>query len=341
MCRKIYIFLFALCVIACEREIPYNGEYQNAKMVIHAVVNSGEDSLTCYIGRSYFFLDTKPRNPEVLDSLTITLNGTSGNYAIIRDSVAGIEHHLRLARPIEAGDTLRLQVTHPTFGTATAQEVVPPDYVPQVVETVWEKGTETRDNNYRIRLRLPDYPLDDKIVQMKGTTYLTSTTIRPIFDKDRVFVRWDTLVSSRQTNVMFTTDEMFALYNKYSQERRGYLSFALSFATDYPSGKEFELTFTLVAPYEKWWGEEPYRYYQTYTLDSCNMTFDLTSDAYDLYYNSMVAYMGLNESTQREFDLGQIFTEMLGQEEPMPVYCNIENGFGILASKTRTKIKIK
>ena len=341
MCRKIYIFLFALCLIACEREIPYNGEYQNAKMVIHAVVNSGEDSLTCYIGRSYFFLDTKPRNPEVLDSLTITLNGTSGNYAIIRDSVAGIAHHLRLARPIEAGDTLRLQVTHPTFGTATAQEELPPDFIPQVVETVWEKGPEPRDNNYRIRLRLPDYPLDDKIVQMKGTTYLTSTTIRPIFDKDRVFVRWDTLVTPREATLMFTTDEMFALYNRYSQERRGYSSLALSFATDYPSGKEFELTFTLVAPYEKWWGEEPYRYYQTYTLDSCDMTFDLTSDAYDLYYNSMVAYMGLNDSQQREFDLGQIFTEMLGQEEPMPVYCNIENGFGILASKTRTKIKIK
>ena len=341
MCRKIYIFLFALCLIACEREIPYNGEYQNAKMVIHAVVNSGEDSLTCYIGRSYFFLDTKPRNPEVLDSLAITLNGTSGNYAIIRDSVAGTEHHLRLARPIEAGDTLRLQVTHPTFGTATAQEVLPPDFIPQVVETVWEKGTDPRDNNYRIRLRLPDYPLDDKIVQMKGTTYLTSTTIRPIFDKDRVFVRWDTLVTPREATLMFTTDEMFALYNRYSQERRGYSSLALSFATDYPSGKEFELTFTLGASYEKWWGEEPYRYYQTYTLDSCYMTFDLTSNAYDLYYNSMVAYMGLNESTQREFDLGQIFTEMLGQEEPMPVYCNIENGFGILASKTRTKIKIK
>ncbi|MBR4263144.1 MAG: DUF4249 family protein [Paludibacteraceae bacterium] len=341
MCRKIYIFLFALCLIACEREIPYNGEYQNAKMVIHAVVNSGEDSLTCYIGRSYFFLDTKPRTPEVLDSLAITLNGTSGNYAIIRDSVAGIEHHLRLARPIEAGDTLRLQVTHPTFGTATAQEALPPDFIPQVVETVWEKGPIPPDNNYRIRLRLPDYPVADKEVQMTCITYTTHIIIGPRLDSAHNIEKWDTIVNPYEYYGMLSKDELLAGYNQYIYAFEAYSGRSFIFYTGYPSGKEFEVSINTRYPYDSWQGTEPYQYYATYTLDSCVMTFELKSNVYDLYYNSMVAYMGLNESTQREFDLGQIFTEMLGQEEPMPVYCNIENGFGILASKTRTKIKIK
>lgn len=341
MKRYLYICLFALCLIACEREIPYNGAYQDAKMVVHAIAAAGEDSLTCYIGRSYFFLDSKPREPEVLDSLTITLEGTSGNYAIIRDSVAGIAHHLRLSRPIEAGDTLNFTVTHPRFGTMKAQEVVPPDFIPQVVETVWEKGPETQDNKYRIRLRLPDYPLNDKIVQMSCITYYTTTTVFPIFDKDRNFVRWDTLVTARVNPSMFSADELFAGYNNYIQRERGYYYPVLYFATDYPSGKEFELSEMLYSPYDKWSGEEPYRFYHTYTLDSCYMTFALTSDTYDFYYNSMLSYMGMNQSRQEEFDLGMMLASMFGQEEQMPVYTNVENGFGVLASKTKTKIKIK
>lgn len=342
MNRYTYIlFLLMLCIAACENEIPYDGDYQDPKMVIHTVATAGEDSLTCYIGRSYFFLDTKPSIPEVLDSLTISLTGTSGDYTIIRDSVAGTAHHLRLSRPVEAGDTLHLQVTHPRFGIVKAQEITPPDFTPQIVATTWEKSTVSQDNKYRIRIRLPGYPLNDKIVQMRCITYFTTTSIRPIFDQDRNFVRWVTIVTSRANPVMFSADELFAGYNNYTQEMHGYYYTTLNFPSDYPSGKEFELTITLNYPYDYWSGEEPYTYYQTYTLDSCNMTFTLTSDAYDLYYASMLTYLGMNESSQEEFDIGVMLASMFGQEEQTPVYSNVVNGYGIFATQTKTKIKIK
>lgn len=335
------LFLLGLCLAACENEIPYKGQYQDAKMVVHAVATAGEDSLTCYIGRSYFFLDTKPRNPEVLDSLTIRLEGVSGEYIIIRDSVAGREHHLRLSRPIAPGDTLRLQVTQPRFGTVKAEEVVLPDYLPQVVATTWEKGTEHNDNKYRIRLRLPDYQQDDKIIGMRCSTYLTTMSIQPILDENQHLVRWDTTIAPAMRYMVFSADEMLIGYNKYNEEWKGFLSQELKFLTDYPSGKEMELTNPINYPYDTWHGSEPYRYYQSYTVDSCIMTFKLTSDTYDLYYTSTASYLGVDQPRGEEFDLGMMLADMFGQEEQTPVYSNMVNGFGIFASKTSTKIKIK
>ena len=66
MKRLLYILplLFA-ALVSCEREIPYNGEYEDPKLVIQTSLCAGEDNFICYVNRSYFFLEqTNPNDKE-------------------------------------------------------------------------------------------------------------------------------------------------------------------------------------------------------------------------------------------------------------------------------------
>ena len=62
--------------------------------------------------------------------------------------------------------------------------------------------------------------------------------------------------------------------------------------------------------------------------------------SFDTYMKSMRAYMGYSDEPYDDMDLGAILSDMIGMEEPIPVYTNIENGFGLVASKSRDVITI-
>jgi len=331
MRNRWYICLgMLLSLAACEHEIPYDGEYQDAGLVVQSLAVTGSDSLTCYIGRSYFFLEPKPATPEAPDNLTVTLRSPSREYTVVSDSVSGREHHLRLSQPIRAGDTLELQVSHPVYGTARAKEPLLPDFKPQILSAVWERGSEYEDNTYRITMRLPDYPVAQKEVRMQCTTYITLTTIRPHAPhagEDMHFDHLDTVVRSMENHGMQLSD-------RYMSE--------LKFKTGYPAGTELAWSVPIGFLYDTWRGEEPFRFYDTYTLDSCHVEFEINSDAYDLYTASMRNYLELeNRRRNDNTDSTMLYSNIIGKEESASVYSNIENGFGIWMSKTKTKIKIK
>ena len=72
------------------------------------------------------------------------------------------------------------------------------------------------------------------------------------------------------------------------------------------------------------------------------MEFEINSDAYDLYTASMRNYLELeNRRRNDNTDSTMLYSNIIGKEESASVYSNIENGFGIWMSKTKTKIKIK
>ena len=80
--------------------------------------------------------------------------------------------------------------------------------------------------------------------------------------------------------------------------------------------------------------------YITYTVDTCVCTFSVTGQTFDTYMKSMRAYMGYTDESYDDMDLGVIFGDLFGMEEPVPVYTNVENGFGLVASKSRDVITI-
>ena len=342
MKRILYIILPFLLFASCEREIPYNGEYEDAKLVVEAYACAGVDSLTCFVGRSYFFLDSKPQNPEVPDDVTITLSASSGGYDILSDSVAERVHYLKLSRPLLAGDTLRLTVSQPQYGTAEAQEILVPDYKPQVLSTQWDKSTTPNENFYRVKVRLPQYISPEAFISVSGKLYVTQTNIIPRLGSDGSFVRMDTLVQQRALPDLQSADEMFAgLGNTYYNNSGAYVaSPTLLFRANNPN-REVEFFFPVSRAYDSIREAGDTIIYSTYSIDSCAIAFTMNSEAYDLYEASMEAYRGLNRSNSEEFDLGAALSGMIGVEEPAPLYCNITNGLGVFITQTRTTILLK
>ena len=335
------LFVWLPFLVACERKIAYTGEYQDAKLVIQAQVCAGEDSLTCYITRSYFFLDSKPYNPEALEGVSLQIDGTSGPYTIVRDSISGCGHHLLLSRPIQAGDTLTVTASHHQLGTACAREILMPDYTPELQSVVWEKDAQVHEKNLlRVHLQMPDYGFSDKIITMGATLYITFTTIIPRYDSEHVVERWDTLVVQRKINYIASSDKMFAyLGNTYSKIRETYIGQpTLLFMSQHAQNKDVEYTVLIGSPYDS---QRPDGGFATYRIDSCTMTLATTSNSYDLYQSSMRAYKNVYEGEGKEFDLGAMVSDMIGVEEPTSIYCNVVNGYGIVMSKTKTTIRIK
>lgn len=342
MKRYIRYILFAWLpfLVACEREIPYTGEYQDPKLVIETQLCAGEDSLICYITRSYFFLDRKPAKPEALENVSLQIDGTSGAYTILRDSIAGCAHHIRLSRSLLAGDTVTVSASHPQFGTASAQECLLPDYTPEVVSVVWEKDSADYEKNLlHVKLRMPDSAYPDKIISMESRMYITTTSIYARYDTAHVFQRFDTIVAHHYTTYLASADELFADLNRYSKIRQVYMGNPeLLFEAEQAKSKEVEFPLYIGSKYDFHPSDNAYR---TYHIDSCKMTFTAASDTYDLYQSSMKVYWNMNDRQEEEYDLGAMLSNMIGIEEPAAIYSNVENGYGIVMSKTKTTIRVK
>ena len=336
----LYNILCLLLLTACEHEIPYNGEYQDGKLLVEAFTCAGEDSLVCCIGRTYFILDDKPYTPEVLDGLHISLEGESGAYDIISDSTDGRQHYIKLSRPVQAGDELKLTVSHPHFGTACAKETVMPDFVPERVSYEVKATTQGLDNHI-VTLRLPDYS-PRTVIGMSGRLYMTQTVIRPLYDANLTHTGWDTIVRSLvYTGPLLSYDPVFANMENGYMEGQGYYASSkkgglLLMRSDYPAGKQIELYMRSVSD-----SSFPSAGVSTtFSVDSFLLGFEMKSEAYNLYQASMEKYLKAHRDYDGETNWGEMFSSM-GLEETVSVYNNVENGYGAFISKTKTKIRIK
>ena len=320
-------------LVACEREISYSGKETSPSLVIEALPQSGSDVLVCYVNRSHYLLDASETSPDELNNVAIDLNVSSGVCAIVTDSVSGFLHHLKLSNPLPAGDTLRLTVSHPDYPIATAQEFILPAFVP-TIEAVVKDTDRFGCMEYRLSAVLPDYPYPDIMVGIHSTAHLTGTTIKPHFDSASLTnIGMDTVVNKIQIKAVYSKDELFALsenryilsYDAHYSTEEGYLFFR----TGYPTGRTTQFTLCTGAPSEY----KSKDVTVTFKVDSMVVDFEVRSETYNLYCRSMQDYT--DQQNEFSYALG------MSLEEPLLVYSNVENGYGILASKTHTKIVIK
>ena len=346
----IYNILCLLLLTACEHEIPYNGEYQDGKLLVEAFTCAGEDSLVCCIGRTYFILDDKPYRPEVLGGLAISLEGASGPYDIISDSTDGRQHYMKLSRPVQAGEELRLTVSHPDLGTAIARETPMPEFIPAPRSYRLERATNGMDY-YIVTLQLPDYS-DQTEIGWLCQYNITRTAIIPKYDAGHTTqIGWDTIVSPWQQSPLCSFDPLFANMGNEYYETLGYYSKSvytpLWMRSDYPAGKQLDLF--IFVPHST---SYPNGASITYRVDSFQLEMEVKSEAYILYQASMEQYLRTHRYTDRDEEKnedkdkernenwGTMFSSM-GIEETVSVYNNVENGYGVFISKTKTKIRIR
>lgn len=343
MKRLLYILpiLFA-ALVSCEREITYHGEYDDPKLVVQAILYAGEDSIDCFVDRSYFFLDDKPNTKEPLSDAIIQIESASNpSLRLVRLHPVGACYRLYLSEPLQTNDTIRLSVTHPEYGTATAEEVIVPRFKVQLKSSVWD----TKKCECRAVFDLPDSPnlsnsLNVTAIVRWSKVYIYTET------KNGVQTKCDTSYSNSSYSKFESNHPIFAsTQNSYDASKKRYYGTTLYFTGDYTSAKDVEIIMPINLSYDTTYvynysnGVTKYEY-TTYTVDTCVCTFSVTGQTFDTYMKSMRAYMGYSDEPYDDMDLGAIFVEMLGVEEPVPVYTNIENGFGLVASKSRDVITI-
>ncbi len=349
MKRLLYIlpFLFA-ALVSCEREIPYNGEYQDPKLVIHAALNAEADTIICNIDRSYFFLEqTNPNNKEeTIKNPTIEVQSAQNkSLQIVSRYQKGNEHKIYLSHPLQANDTIRLIVTHPKYGTAVAEDVVMPKLKVTLKSSVWEP----KKKQCRFVFDLPDsYPMPQTKICLQGEAFTSQIRIITQYDKDGIITSCDTSVQDMRYVMIRSKNTIFAgQENKFDTETGCFGGTAkLMLNADKLPAKEVEIILalnylsydtTMVNEYST--GKKRITY-STYTIDACNFTFSAQSPTCTLYMNSMAAYWGVDEDYYDEMDLGAMLSGMIGMEEPVAVYSNVEGGYGILFSNTQNRINI-
>ena len=334
--------ILLLVLISCERPITYHGEYDDPKLVVQAILYAGEDSIDCFVDRSYFFLEQKPNTKEALPNVTIQIKSASNpSLCLLRDSIVGMYYRLYLSAPLQTNDTIRLSVTHPEYGTATAEEVIVPRFKVQLKSSVWDP----KKGECRAVFDFPDSPnlsnsLNVTAILRWKKVYIYTET------KNGVQTKCDTSYSNSFYSKFESNHPIFAsTQNSYDTSKKRYYGTTLYFTGDYTSAKDVEIIMPINLSYDTTYvykysnGVTKYEY-TTYTVDTCVCTFGVTGQTFDTYMKSMRAYMGYSDEPYDDMDLGAILSDMIGMEEPIPVYTNIENGFGLVASKSRDVITI-
>ena len=344
MKRFLYSLVILLSVLtACERPISYNGEYEEPKLVVQALLNAGADSIVCIVERSYFFLESMNNTSNTLDNVTIDIASTFiDSLQVLRDITNGNEHKLYLSHPLQANDTIRLIISHPELGIATAKEWITPKFEAEIKSAVWD----SQHNQCRFVFDFPDAHSMPKLqILMQCTTYITETRIETKKNFNGQLISCDTIHNTHTYVQMIQSKNKIFNTVDNTYEEGMFCGQTLSFNTDYLSAKNIEIILPIELQNDtttiKFSSGATEKRYYTYTMDSCMFTFEAQSPNSILYMKSMRAYMGLNNDNNDAMDIGALFSDMLGIEEPVAVYSNIENGYGIVLSRTTHNILIK
>lgn len=315
MKRTIYIWLCLLTVMtACEREIPYKGEYQDPKLVIQSQMAANDSIIYCTISRSAFFLETGKKAYELTEGVTLTVSRENGETISVPDTSI-IDPSMRyywvpLATPLQAGEVVRLQASHPSYPTAFGQDtIVPmPDFT--ITSCVWD----SIDVVCRVQIHISDNADIHGVMAVRGALTYSWTVDHYLTDESYVY-------SSTSKNIQ-SKDNIFAsLGNAFSSEYGYNAKEEMYIKADEARNRDITLEFPLYSNY--------------YTPKSMEIQLiALSEDAY-LYRRALYNYFGAYGTT--DMDLGSELSSMFGIEESVQLYTNIENGFGIVAGQSPNK----
>ena len=121
MKKRIYIIAAVFAILtSCTETIDYKGHDTEPMLVINSIANAG-DTVKVRVSHSTFFLDSRNEGSFLTDAdVTISIDGDS-RQAMFDHA----ENVYRDSRTIHSGDKLTISAFHPSYGTATATDVVP------------------------------------------------------------------------------------------------------------------------------------------------------------------------------------------------------------------------
>ena len=332
--KRILFYILGLLILctSCEREIKYTGEIANPKLVLQAEVGEGDTVIKAYVSRSRFFLNdpvyygnTDYTMPEALTEM----KRGEQEWKVMSWSAEKKAFVIELDSALQAGENIQLRASHPKYESITASQTVVRKPWCQVWEFNGMKGTLWR-NKFRkqieVELLLQNYyPIDGSV--LLGVSAECKYTVTYLNGK-----RTDK--ASATTTRIISSDELFASVDNPYNASDGFNSrFELFFAPGYQNATflTIEIPYDYYAPQG---GEE-----QDVTISELNIRFNAHNRDSYLYRHSMYKMFG--EDTSDEYDLGAAMEDMMGTEENVQIYSNIEGGYGIFAACSRYEIFLR
>jgi len=333
------IFLSIFIFSSCEKNIEFNGDISDSKLVINSYITP-DSVVSAQVSESRFFLsDSTTFNNINNADVAVWVNGTfKEKMSFVRSGI-----YKGTYKPA-VGETIRLVVNAPSKKEVTCETKINPrpvissidtssvrlpqqyilglsDYSQNGSTTTWKYDTlgtmSGRNINYKFMFN--DNANEKnyyRLVVLEKKYYIKTdavTNIKTITESDYYWSNLTDLVSGNNTN-----SDPVSLIGGNSVFRESYNIFT----DDLFNGKTYLLSFSTTQytynyrPYYKYWQDNPYKI-------SINISLQSISKDYYLYLKSRVAATNSSDS---------FFSE------PIQIYNNITGGIGIFGSYTSSNV---
>ena len=291
--KKLFFLLsVSLIYISCEKVIPFEGDVNTPKLVINSVFES-DSTFKVHVSSSRSVIDTS--SFENIDDAVVTIKDGNGNVIeVLNHVVNGFYKGLVLP---EENTTYILKLNHPNYAKITASDSLPS---PIIINSVDTSTILDPINGNRLRISMNfDDPENNQNYYLLETYSVNEYLI--VENLDTVEYELDTT-----KQFMVLTDEVFQ--NGGSPWRDQGLFNDLLF-----NGQN--KTLEIEIPNENWSGSE---------------------DGYDWSYKTLTLRLYLHNITISYYYYRtslELFQNASGNPfaQPVQVYSNIENGFGVFA----------
>ena len=291
--KKLFFLLsVSLIYISCEKVIPFEGDVNTPKLVINSVFES-DSTFKVHVSSSRSVIDTS--SFENIDDAVVTIKDGNGNVIeVLNHVVNGFYKGLVLP---EENTTYILEVNHPNYAKITASDSLPS---PIIINSVDTSTILDPINGNRLRISMNfDDPENNQNYYLLETYSVNEYLI--VENLDTIEYELDTT-----KQFMVLTDEVFQ--NGGSPWRDQGLFNDLLF-----NGQN--KTLEIEIPNENWSGSE---------------------DGYDWSYKTLTLRLYLHNITISYYYYRtslELFQNASGNPfaQPVQVYSNIENGFGVFS----------
>lgn len=303
-----------LVLVACEREIPYDGEYQDPKLVLEACLQEGLDYIEGTIIRSSLFTENeRDKTIRWLDNKVVfSVQRDNGPEVSYSSDDAGYkkgnyDFRLTLSEPLRAGERIRVKASYPGFPSVVGEDVV----VCKPEVSCVEEELDSVKFTYRYKIKFGENAgIKEGIIGIQAEFHYWTNAKKA--------------KSNEQTTRFITSNNTcFAgMGNSFSSEYGYNGMFGLYCRLEDVRNKEVEIVMPLNRVTKV----------KTDLMDYIQLTVTNHSPESYRYRQSLVAYYGMQG--YEDEGLEQIITDIFGIEEPVQVYGNVEDGIGIVYSQS-------
>lgn len=388
--RVFSALLFIIFLTACETEIEYDSSKDKMQLVITANIAAGQP-VSCYINATtytvgytkkdtiYDYVDnrgdtitlpTARRHKMYLSDARVQMRINNGEwFATTYDN----KTHLYTApQTLSPGDQVEITVSHPDYGTASAQQVVPQPVTVNAIHTTDLYPEITSDGWAQFAIDLDTYTGDpDNLIGIRLlNAAFTCRTTKRVWHTEEVYNEYHNNYAPRTVYDTITITDTVPLTLIYSQ------------------GEMWDLPFNYASYKEKYYGtyapkymyfhaselQQPKQIYlladqaiednvlsrDSLQLQHLSISIDVFSADYNLYMTSVYAgySLGIKLPTGVSYDnewdedgngwynenyMEDILKELyyLGDQEDVQIYTNITGGLGCFATYAPTQLTIK